>query len=415
MNTYKINQRLSNALLITCTGDFLAIFAYAVLFNNINGDPLYAGLVLPIKGVAVAVASILFPLILTKIGNRNLLVWTQVLLGFSATLVALLWATSNLNSNIILILLYFLESLLAQLFTAGREAFSKGLEEESTEIIDPHLQRKLQTQNEIGFLTGQFGGPLLFFILIQTLGLPLSIALALNAITFFIAAVFCLKLPNINYTTEPMNILMPLKYLHKNKKLLLIFFIRGFFLWVTLGLFNLLLFPIVAKNYNLDISYSTIVYSTIGAGAILGLHLINSRKYKYLTFFNRFSAISDTKMAIIGNLTYAFSIILFSFSSNKVLGLLSCLLVGVANGFQKVSTRSIMRKETSAKTYVEVLSLEFLLGKITDVSVTVLFFYSVKNGITNEQGVYFAALWLILFAPLFMFFREKQSGLITKN
>ncbi len=410
---FHTNKTLSKALWITSTGDLLGLFAFAVLLTKINNNPLYAGLVLPVYGFAAALSSLVFPSLLNRIDNKKLLIFSQLTLGLSAVLVAFLWTSSVFTNNIIVISFFFFESFLSQLFTFARETYSKRLEE-TTDLVSgkSKIRLKLQSQIETGYLAGVFGGPLLFLVLTEFYKIPPFLIIALNAVSFFIAAFMCLRLPNIKYSIEPMSIFKPLKYINKNHRLLFVFVFRVFFLFVSLSLFSTLMFPLISENFKLNINYSSIVYSIIAAGALIGIKLTNHSNFSRIPFLRSNNELSEINIAITGNYIYAIAVAIFASTSSLAIGAIACVFAGIANGLQKVSTRSIMRSESSSSHYAEIISLEFLLSNFLDLIVTALFFALTTYGVTSQDAIYFAGFWLVAFTPFFLMIRDEKKEII---
>jgi MFS family permease len=406
------NQFLSWILFITSSGDFLSIFVYVLLLNQVLKDPVFAGMVLPIKGAGAAVGALFFPTVLSRIGNRALLISTQVLLGVITLFLIGYWVSSPVKLPIVILIVCFLESVLAQLFSAGRENYSKCLEHKEAEgATSPALneQRLLQAQLERGFLAGQFIGPLSFFVLVGVFQADLTVPLILDAFSFFLAGFLCFQLPKVGVYKEKLFILRPLRYLLKTPGLFEIFFLRAFAMWISLGLFNLLLFPITAMQYSLDLVYSTWTYSAIGLGAWAAVKFMGSNKERGNGIFASILGLSDPRLAMVSFFLYGAAELLFGYSTLLWVGFLAALLVGAANGVQKVTTRAITRKFTTAAQYPEVLGLEFFIARLTDLSVAFLFLWASQYGWTYHGGLWVSAVGFWVFALVFLSGRFKGA------
>lgn len=187
----------------------------------------------------------------------------------------------------------------------------------------------------------------------------MTTALALDTITFFTSALMTLRLKNYLLHNTYLHILNPLKYLKRSPELLQIFLIRGIGMWISLGLYNLLLFPLTKSNYNLDIVYSTWVYSLIGLGALLSTRYLQSHAH----------TISNRHLLIGSFIGFSLAFLIYGFSKSIYFGALATIFVGITNGIHKVSTRAIMRGLCNESEYAETLSLEFFIGKGVELAV----------------------------------------------
>lgn len=406
---HRINKKLASAIAITSFGDFLSVFAYVAILSEILKNPVHAAFIVPIKGIGVGLASLSGSYVLNRFGHREILFFSQIILGIlSIFFIVVFWGFSYKEPYLIF-LVALLESFFSQLFLTGREVYSKVLEQNYSSDLVSGLSRIMQAELEKGYVTGQFGGPLLFFLLIEILKLPYYLPLALDSVTFFIAAMVCWKLPRTQQITNPVfSLKQPIKRILEDKNIFKIFFVRGIGFWVSLGLINFFLFSVITDQYNLQISYSAIAYSAIGLGAWVSASQLANNEKIWSKLFKNLIGQSNRTLAASSCLLYGVFALLLISTSNAILGLIFFLILGFANGIQKISTRAFLRSYTCASEYSEILGIEFAVGKIVDISVCYIFGALLIDNSRSFLGIQIAAGCMFLMIPILMRLKERK-------
>ena len=376
------NEVLARITLITSVGDFISLFAVLVFIHKVSGSPLLAAYSIPTRSLAIAIGGVLLPYIVPRFSTKSLIFWTQFCSFFLMSGLAVL---SLFNPNPYMILgVFFFQTLLKQWFEGSRESYSKSLGEHSQ-------QRSLQAQILQSFYGAQIAGPVASFVLLKFL--PVQIPLALDALSFLVAAILSRKLQDRKAETTQHSILRPLSYLGSHKGLRRIFLIRSVGYWVPVGIFNFLLFSVVQEHYKLDIVHSTWVYMAIGIGSILATFALKEQSFGLL---GRIKQFSDTRLAAFALVLLAFSRVAFISLPTLWIALFFVVIGGFCNGLNAVTSQALRRKLTTQEQFPEVVGLELVVGKVTDWTTATLYFYGMNRGWFDlKSGMLMAAVLLL--------------------
>lgn len=412
INRDSANSILTKALAITNVGDYISSLAYGIILSELNQNFLYAGLIWPIRSIAQAFGSALTPTVLRMRHTNQLLALTQLIMALLTLLMCLLLFVvkdSRLLSFLILISWISL-SLFSQIFMNLREIYSKELDK----FIKPEdgekakVSRAMQIKMELGQFFGQFAGPILFLVIAYGLKWHLGFALLVDAISFILAWKVLSKLPSISTHAEQSDYLKVLNLIYSNSKLLSIFIVRSVVFWISMGLFNLILVPLPVSQMGLDLRLSPVLYTLIGFGGILF-----TQAFEKLRINNRIHELlhnqSNTTLAILGTTIYSLAILLFAASSNWFGLSLSLVLIGFGNGFQRISTRAIVREFCSEDEIKNVFGLEFFIGRLTDFAFSMFFAGALFSGKPIHWAAYFAAFFVLLTIPFFLFIKQNRE------
>lgn len=385
---------LSKITFITSTGDFTSLFVYGVIFSDLENNAISAASVLSWKGIGILLGSIIFYANSKRMVNhRKLIFLAQFALAFLTLSTALFWNLGFLNRSITIIIWVF-QSLLAQIFTMSRDSYSKILEEAHLVEHDFSKTKKSSIwfviQNEAGPMFGQAIGPIIFLILIHFFKFSLVTPLIIDAFTFAIAAIMALKLPLHNeLKTLGTNIFEKIELRSVLRQIFPLFITRVLFLNAGLSIFNAVIFDLIPRNYDLDVSYTGIVYSVIGicaatTSAIIGYFQFTQKKLLFC----------------IGSLGYILGSFVFGFYTNIYTGIFGCICVGAGNALQRIGSRSYLRDLLNYKSHDRIIALEYLAMRIVEIVVVFTTSYFINQGVNTIVFVYLCCLLMLLICPM---------------
>lgn len=307
----------------------------------------------------------------------------------------------------ILIIWIFL-STLSQVFLTAKEGYSKEIDKLILPNISSELKtsRALQIKNEFGQFFGQAAGPLAFIFLVYYLKMPIKLTIIIDAISFAIAWNLLRKIPNLT-TEKPSSVLKSVKLLLKNKTLMSIFIIRGFLFWISMGILNFTLTPIAVKNHHIDLRLSPLIYVAIGVGGLLFTQLFESRKINLLHDFLHKK--SNSTLAIFGTLTYSLAVIIYSSTISIFYSAIALILIGFGNGFQRISTRDIIRENCSDADFSTFSAICFFAGRITDFIFTLGVAKILFSGKSLPFIGIFSGIFILSTIPFFIFISLKEK------
>ena len=378
------NRILSKITFITCLGDFLSFFAILQILSSLGSSVAVSAFSVVIKSFAIGLGGLLLPRVLAWASTRRAIVLSQVCSLVLALGLLLLFLMNRLTIPGLFGILFF-QTLLKQFFEGARETHSKSLGT-STEHVS------LQSQLLSGFYGAQFIGPIISFFLIRFL--PIQVPLILDSCSFFVAALLSIALQNSPLKLNQVNILAPLKYLRSQSKLRDILLLRSVGFWISMGLFNYLLFSVVVDHFDLSIVNSAWVYSMLGLGAAAATNLTRNPWTGKASWIGR---IPEGWLAFFGQWGFAFIIFLFAEIPSFSVALVLLVFAGVFMGINAVATQALRRSLTTQSQFSEVVGLELILGRLTDISVTSLAFFTLSQGLlTYKTWIEIAAgCWLV--------------------
>lgn len=397
----KTKNKLSFAISITSIGDYISLFAYIVAIDLITSNPIVAALVIPCKSIGSAIGSLCSPYLFRLIDNRIGLVFSQFILFVFSFMIATLFKL-QIDSFLTGVILLFcvLHGFLAQYFQNAKESYSKTIEAVNIDKNNSQLSSKsLITALENGVLLGQLFGSVIFLLLYYKFKSSMYLAIYFDSLSFFVAGIICLGLAKLKLDLgNEFKFLNLLSYIFENnsRKYIVLFRI---FLWVPYGIFNIVLFGIVKDTFSLPIEYTAALYSIGG----LVSFLLNKFSPNFLNKVNSF-------LLFIGMATYATTISIFVNQSN--LGLIAVIAI-IFNTYGctliKIASRDILRQTTTEKTFGDVISVEFVFGKMVEAIVAYIFYIlSVNSFLSYTHAIYFAAASLCLALPIVFKFKNFE-------
>lgn len=352
------NKILSRITLTTSLGDWLSYFALIKLATDTSGSIIIGTLSIAMKSAAVAVAAVLIPMFVGVYSNRSIILVTQWL---SAALMAVVCFSTACKVILPIPAIYstlFLQTSLKQLFDAARETHSKSLARHEND------HRPLQAQLLAGFYGAQFLGPLVaFFLLLKS---PVWIPLLVDSISFAVAGFLARKISSVPPTQsylKPSRFLRPFSYLKGLPNLRDILILRST-IWIPIGLYNILLFQVVLHHYELPLNYSTIPYAALGLGAAVSSFLLTSSKNKMMLNLDK---MSDGVLACLAQVLLGVSTLGFLVVPSFGVAMIFVFITGLAMGLNSVATLTLRRKFSTAEQLPEIMGLELLIGRVTDV------------------------------------------------
>ncbi len=396
------NALLSKITLITNIGDFVSLFAIFKITHLITNDVLIAGYAVAVGSLATAIAGMLLPSALCRLSTRSLILITQ---GVSALVMLGLWIC---YSNQILLSPWsflggwFVITVLNEIFKASRETHSQNLSQ------DGEAQRGLTAELMASFYGAQFVGPIFAFFLL--LLLPLWVALAVDTISFVLAFVYAFKLMRGPVYNHSMTFMKPLGYVFRRAILRNLFLLRSVYVWIPLGIFNVMVFPLITEKLNLGIEYSAWVYSLVGFGATMIAILLRSPRSQAR---NWISKKDDRGVAFAGLTLMALVTVGVSLGMGRFGSALLMVLFGGAMSLNAIATQSMRRRICSAKEFPEVVGLELIVGKLMEwFVVSVVVVYLGQWGLNVNGAFIVSGVALLLLALYVLQFKEEW---LTKN
>ncbi|HLE01313.1 MAG TPA: MFS transporter [Bdellovibrionota bacterium] len=390
------NRVLSRITLITALGDFLSFFAVLQWLNQTGVSAIIGGFSVVLKSLAVGAGGILLPLALRKFSTRTVMIASQFVSFITASgLLAMILLGRNDVWPIFT--LFFVQSLLKQLFDGARESHSQALASHDEQMT-------LQAQLLSSFFGAQFIGPVVSFILIRFL--RIEIPVALDALSFLVAGVMATAVEKRRVQMEAIHVLRPLKYIWSRPLLRDIFLLRSVGFWFSIGLFNYLLFSVVSEHYGLTLVYSAWVYSLMGLGAAISATWLRSPDGFKKT---RFAGLNEGVMAMVAQIAFAITILAFIRLPSFSVALVVLVGTGLVMGLNAVATQTIRRKLCAADEFPEVVGLELVVGRLSDGLVSSIAGLSIAAGIVGYQG------WLVVAAVVLFGSAAMHSRFIQKS
>lgn len=417
MDSVKINIRLSNISLITTLGDFISQFALLVLIHNISGSIAIASLIVPYKGLGMALGSLSAPWVINRLAFRKTIIISQILSG-SLLLTLTLFFTFGVEPSVLLILIVtFFESVFKRYFDVAQESFSKAIGTKGTHLT---LQAKLLQ----GFYSAQFVGPVMSFFLVQFL--PLQVPLWIDSISFFVASGIALRLPEVS-ASKAHSILNPRKVLFRDATLTAIFLVRSVGLWIPITAFNYFLFSVMTEHYGFTAVSAAWIYAIIGLGSVVSALLLQKpeKKASSRNLFERYiqgfqhwvHQYPETKIAFFATIVIGLSRVAFVSLPNVSWAVFFVFIGGICNGANAITTRSILRKVIhSDQLFTEVVALDLTVGKSIEYLLGSFLAFLFSTGrVTYSQGIWISAVSFWLLAPVFLLPVLQSNSSLAKR
>jgi MFS family permease len=403
MKSQTENKLLSWVTFITSLGDFISLFAVLKIIHDLSGSVVVAAYAVPVQSLSILIGGLTTPRVMSAFSHRAIMIWTQLIAGAMAAILALYWQANSNCSTVLILTLLGLITVSKQYFTSAREAYSKGLG-------TPSRQRSLQAEIMSRFYSAQLVGPILSFFLIRFL--PIAVPLWIDAASFFAAGLACMKLEISERSPSKLSISAPMRYIWKDRKLAHIFLVRAVGLWIPIGTFNYFLFSVVTDHYHLTIIHSAWIYSLIGLGSVLGSALLMSPDFWPTARISKIvSKTQDLRIAMLATILIGFTRIAFLKIPSIHVATFFITLGGVCNGINAITTQSVRRKVATTAQFPEVVGLELVVAKITDWGVSTLCFILLTKGwMTYEHGIWISAIgfWVLAF-----FMERKEASIPT--
>lgn len=387
------NKKLSQMSFVTTVGDFLTMFALIEILYNLTGRVELAALAVTVKSGAYLVSSVVFPTLTNFFTHRKLILATQwlsfVIMASLCLVVPTLFDSPQWDSwdSAGLLGILALQAFLKRIFENSRESYSRDLRTQTT-------HRSFQAELLHAFYKAQFIGPILSVALIYYL--PIQIPLAIDALTFLVAALIGSTLHRDEISVVKRHILAPLSYLHKHSGLLYIFFLRSTAYWIPVGIFNYLLFGVVKEHYGLQLIQSAWVYAAIGLGSMMASHMLRdslTRKRRWLGKLPN-GPLAAGALAVLALTRVAF-VNLPSFE----IAMIVLVISGACNGLNATATQAIRSHLTTPKNFPEVVALEQIVAHIVNFAVQMLCLWAIQNdSLGFTEGIYISSVMLIVLA-----------------
>ena len=356
------NKALSRMSFLFSFTDYLAFFAVLSFMTSSGGDAYTGSLGVISKGVGVLLAGISFPFLVRFFSLRRI-----ILLSVSLTLFVFIAMIANLHGSYkFMYVLILYQSFFAQIFISARETYSKSLGSSDD-------QRSLQAEILLSVFGGQVFGPILGFVVAQYSTPFVGIGLSFLSVLF---CLFLLKVLKDNEVYTVTSIFRPFLYLKDSPRLLNIFTIRTIYFWIPASILNVLLFPIVSENFHLSGTHVAFMWTATGIGSTVSSWILKSDQQVFVHFFapiRRFfecksdSFIASWAIAILGLVR-----IPVGFVSSLPVAFFFMVLAGFCLGLNATTTQSIRRKLCDKDQHPEILALEPIVSKTTDVTTGII-------------------------------------------
>jgi len=378
----RVHNTLSTMLTVTTIGDWFSYLSVIYLLQNISGDWRVSSFSIPIKGLGIAVSALFSPYLNSRISPKRLLVAVQIL-GMALSLVTFLFLEQSSSSMTWLFWFSCFQGFLSNCFNQTRDFYSKAFTTDDKALKETVAQSLL----EKGFSLGQVFGPVLFFVLIHIAKARPSIAFLIDAVSFFVGTLLLLRLPGLPIKLpSPSYKQFGVRPILERTPIRFIFVLRSIGMWVPFAIFNILLVAKMTAEFHRDPSELTWVYALLGAGATVGANWSGQQSDRF-----NYQLSQSYVFCAASFVLFALCSALFAFSIPFSVFLMLCFMIGFSNGIQKVTTKGILREQTSTEEFPVISALELFTGKLCDL-VTVSIFNLALISISG--GVSFTAIWL---------------------
>ncbi len=393
----KENRFLAALSFITCTGDHLSFFSLLSLIDSTTGKIELAAYLWSFKSLGIALGGMLLPSMLARSSLKKLLFASQILAGLCMLFVFVLWSSPSKGSNLTVFLTFgafLFSNVLQKIFDNSKETYSKGLPVSGS---DRHAQAVLYG----GLSSAAVVGPLLALLIIMTLS-P-TIGILIDTVTFFGTAFLILSQlkQNVRAAAAP-SLFRPFTYLGYKPELRRILILRGILFWIPTGIWNYIVFAVVQKQFGLTSIQSAWTFAALGFGAVVGSSFLRDPALDPKGIAEKIrlqlSKVSNNHLAGIAVFLLGASKIGFTSMPSLPIALTFTVMAGVFVGLNAVSTQAIRRKLTTDDEFPEIVSLEGMLGKLTEFTVASLSAYALLHwGMTYQMGIWATVIgfWLV--------------------
>lgn len=409
MNYHEASRKLNKAIAITNFGDYLSALAYGLLLSKLNNNLVYFGYIWTLRSLSQAIGALVSPLLLKRFNPTALLKGSQLLLGIGSTSMFFLFRNFTEISFLtnIIIASWLIMSVLAQVFLSVKESYAKELERYIPSSERVELASRLQTiRQEAGVFFGQAVGPLSFIVLVYALKIPVEFTILVDSSTFFFAWFLLRSLPEIDCAT-PKNLGTAIKLATQRNELISLFVVRGILIWISMGLLNFSLAPLAANNWKADLKIAPLVYVAIGFGGLLFSWFVERDVAP--RFHKWFQSQSNATHAILSTLMYSSSVVVFSLTLNCFISAVACVMLGFANGIQRVALRQMTQRFCTSSEFHSFSSLLWTSGRISDFVFTLLITKKLFPGASLQFFGTFSGLFILICLPFFaaVYMKEK--------
>lgn len=384
------NKKIAAINFTTSFGDYLSTFAIAKLIFLYTSSAIEGGYIVAFESLGICFACLFFPKLVSLSTTKSIIFYSQMIAGFLMLSVSL-FSFQNITLPLYYVyFVFFFQNLTRQLFENSIESHSHRTTESSN-------HRKEQARLLVGDLSAKVLAPLVSLALLFLF--PIWVPIGIDSITFFLAAMFSLKLSkNLKY--RELSIKKAVRAF-RDRAVLEFFILYIVIMPISLALFNFLIFDIVVSNLNLKIENSAIFYSLIALGGLFYSYQLVKTRY-----LDKYSEITLLVFALIS--TAILRLILVN-TSTLSMAVILLLLGGLASSIRTNAGKTIIRKLIRKDLYPEYISFQNLIRHV------VIFFtiFITKNYFTGENttkyGFYIASVIPLGIGVLFLFSRNLKS------
>lgn len=414
MNYQNFSKKLNQAIAVTNFGDYMSALAYGLLLSSLNNNIAYFGYIWTFRSLAQAIGAMITPTLLINFNVGSILKGAQIILGILS--VAMFFLFRNFSNHFALSDLitfsWLIMSIIAQIFLSAKEGYAKELEKYIPDSDRVEITSRIQTiRQEAAIFIGQAIGPLSFILLVRMLGIPVEYTILVDALTFFGAWMILRHLPTLE-SSIPIGLGHALKITSNKSELVSLFLVRGILIWISMGLLNFSLGPIAANNWHIDLNLAPLVYVAIGFGGLL-FSLI-AEKTVAPVFHSWFQSKANSTHAISSTLIYTVSVITFALSMNTLISAVSLVVLGFANGIQRVSLRQMTQRLCTASEFHSFSSLIWTSGRISDFIFTFLITKKLFPGANIQFFGSMSGLLILTCIPFFVLVWLRERILFRK-
>lgn len=388
---HKNYQLYFSGQLISLIGTWLQMVAQGWLVLQLTNSAFWVGLVSAIGTLPVFLFSLFGGVIADRLPKKKILLFTQISAMILAVILGILTLTKNINLTEILFLALLL-GIVNALDVPARQSFT-------IEMVGKDTLGSAIALNSGVFNGARVVGPAIAGIVIALFGI--AGAFLINGISYIavIIALMIIQVKKIVSQAHPHpfdSIKEGLSYSFSHsiiKKLLLFTAVTSIFGWSYITIM-----PVVVQNvFHKDASFLGYFYSASGVGALFGSILISIISNK----------INPTKIIIIGNTLFIFSIFLFTFTTNIHFALLFLFLGGFGLLMQASTINNLIQHSVEHAIRGRVMSIYTLMFMgMTPVGSFQIGFFAQNFGPLVAMRI--GAIVLFSFGLIFYFNKTKK-------
>lgn len=139
--------------------------------------------------------------------------------------------------------------------------------------------------------------------------------------------------------------------------------------------------------------------------------MLTSKYLESAVGINRFS---NKIFSIFGYLVMGVGMIVYIRGGSIPALLSGNFLVGIGNSFQRVGTRSILRRNSGSGQYSDMLGMEMLISKPIDMTVSYLFLALSAHGLSEKNGILISFFCILLTLPIFLSLESQEQEKTAK-